>query len=246
MVAAVRNCGEGLSFGAIRMGRPSLVTDLVIGADLGLPVEAPLNGATLLRRPDPGEVPTLLADLRDLFAGPGGDWQVIDPWSELALEAEGFSQGIEPCMLRRAGGSAPPQPGGLSVVEVTDEVTVAHMNAVVTASYGLPPHCSGHLHTIEAFGDPRYRAWVGYLRDHPVSTAAACIAGGLVGVYIVGTVPEARGKGYGEALTWAAVTSAPELDATLQASEMGGPIYEQMGFRTIATWNVWTTQARGR
>jgi len=70
------------------------------------------------------------------------------------------------------------------------------------------------------------------------------VSDGFVGVYAVATTPSARGRGYGEALTWAAVASEPNLPATLQASEMGRPIYERMGFRTMASFTVWTKPQR--
>jgi hypothetical protein len=40
-------------------------------------------------------------------------------------------------------------------------------------------------------------------------------------------------------MTWAATMSRPELPATLQASSMGRPIYERMGYRTVAEFTVW-------
>ena len=228
------------------MGRPSIETELVIGADLGLPVTAPVNSATILQPLSPTQWNKVLSDLRSLFSGPGGGWQVIDASATADLEREGFHPGTEPCMWRPAGGAAPPPPPGLTIVEVGSDATVADMNAVIIEGYGLPSTCEGHMFESAAFGDSRYRAWVGYVDGRPVSTATAGVAAGLVGVYVVATVPEARGRGYGEALTWSAVASAPELDATLQASDMGKPIYERMGFETIATLTVWTTERQAR
>jgi hypothetical protein len=46
-------------------------------------------------------------------------------------------------------------------------------------------------------------------------------------------------RGYGEALTWAATRCRTDLPSTLQASSMGRPIYERMGFRTVASFTVW-------
>ena len=144
-------------------------------------------------------------------------------------------------MIRPAGGSAPPRPPGLTVVEVHDERTLDDLNAVVIAGYGLPPSCADHMWTLDVLGDARYRAWVGYVDGRPVTTASACLAAGLVGVSVVATVPGARGHGYGEAITWVAVMVAPNRDATLQASDMGRPVYERMGFETIQTFTTWTT-----
>ena len=53
---------------------------------------------------------------------------------------------------------------------------------------------------------------------------------GLVEVDWVATLPDARGKGYGTALTWRAVEVAPDLPAVLIASDDGQPVYEKMGF----------------
>jgi GNAT superfamily N-acetyltransferase len=87
--------------------------------------------------------------------------------------------------------------------------------------------------------DERFRVWIGRVDGRPVTTATAWVGGGFVGVYAVATVPDARGRGYGEAVTWAATSSRPDLPATLQASSMGLPVYERMGFRTVARFTVW-------
>jgi len=244
LLAAARNCAEGYAFPSRRMGRSELVTDLLVGADLGLPAAAPTNSATMLRPALPPELPGVLEALTALFNGPGGGWQLWDPWNCVDLARFGFERSATPCMVRAAGGTAPPRPAALKIVEVGDDRTLRDMNEVVMSGYGLPLSCSGFLWTAEVFGDSRYRAWVGYVDDRPVSTAAAYVGAGLVGVYVVATVPEARGRGYGEALTWVAAMSAPELDATLQASDMGRPIYERMGFQAIQTYTSWAMDPR--
>ena len=48
-----------------------------------------------------------------------------------------------------------------------------------------------------------------------------------------------RRRGIGEAITWHAVHVGAErgaLIACLQASEMGAPVYERMGFRVTAQY----------
>jgi len=61
----------------------------------------------------------------------------------------------------------------------------------------------------------------------------------------VATLPEARGRGYGEAVSWAATLCRPELPATLQASSMGRPVYERMGYRSVADFTLWVRSHRG-
>ena len=60
-----------------------------------------------------------------------------------------------------------------------------------------------------------------------------------VGVYMVATLPEERGKGYGVALTAAAIEAAPHLPAVLQASDMGQPVYRRLGFQDISSYALW-------
>jgi hypothetical protein len=89
-----------------------------------------------------------------------------------------------------------------------------------------------------------YRAWVGMVGDNAVSTATAYLSDGFVGVYAVATVEEARGRGYGEAVTWSATLCEPELPATLQSTSLGRPVYERMGYQTVTTFTVWTCPVR--
>ena len=72
-----------------------------------------------------------------------------------------------------------------------------------------------------------------------VATAVAFVSHGFCGVYAVATDAHARGRGYGEALRWAATLFRPDLPATLQASDMGLPIYQRMGYEVFGDFTVW-------
>ena len=66
------------------------------------------------------------------------------------------------------------------------------------------------------------------------ATATVVMEGGWALLAGVGTIPEARGRGLGTAVTVRALREARERDcglAVLQASEAGRPIYEKLGFR---------------
>lgn len=84
--------------------------------------------------------------------------------------------------------------------------------------------------------------YVGYTDGRPVTTGFGVRGGRTIGVYNIATVETARRRGYGEAMTArvAADGAAAGCDvAILQASEMGRPIYERLGFRTVIGRDVY-------
>lgn len=91
------------------------------------------------------------------------------------------------------------------------------------------------------------RAFTAQLDGRPVGTSLAIRTGDVAGVYGVGTLPDARGHGVGTAASWAAVEAGHAWGCepiVLQASEMGLPIYERMGFRTVVRYAIFGGQAQ--
>ena len=75
-----------------------------------------------------------------------------------------------------------------------------------------------------------------------VSTSSVLVAGELAGIYHVATLPEARGRGIGGAVTLAAMGFGQQHGATravLQSSEMGSGVYRSLGFRDVAKLTVY-------
>ena len=65
---------------------------------------------------------------------------------------------------------------------------------------------------------------------------------GNAGIHEVGTLPAYRGRGIAKALLHRAFAIAVEKGctyATLQASPMGQPLYESLGFEAVGTINTW-------
>jgi GNAT superfamily N-acetyltransferase len=86
-------------------------------------------------------------------------------------------------------------------------------------------------------GRPLYHL-LGRLDGRPVATATYLLAAGIVGVFDISTVPEARGRGIGTAMTVAALQAgraAGHEIAFLQPSAMGRNLYERLGFRECFT-----------
>ncbi len=74
-----------------------------------------------------------------------------------------------------------------------------------------------------------------------MGTSLAIRTGEVAGVYAVGTLRDARRRGVGTAATWAAVAASRAWGCdkvVLQASEMGFPMYVDMGFRTVVRYAI--------
>ncbi|MFZ1023717.1 MAG: GNAT family N-acetyltransferase [Thermoplasmata archaeon] len=84
--------------------------------------------------------------------------------------------------------------------------------------------------------EPHLRCFVGYRDKVPVATSLRFLSDGVVGIYGVATIPEARRQGFGAAMTLAALEDgrARGYDVgVLIATEMGEPVYRRLGFREL-------------
>ncbi len=88
-----------------------------------------------------------------------------------------------------------------------------------------------------------FAAYVGYVDEEPVTTAATVLGGGAVGVYNVATLPGSQHCGYGEAVMRHALLKARERhgieNVVLQSTPAGYALYERMGFRTVTSVAVY-------
>lgn len=86
--------------------------------------------------------------------------------------------------------------------------------------------------------DAQMAYFAGRMDGRIVATSALYTGTGLAGIYAVGTVPAARGRGYGRALTAAALREGRRRgydSAALLSSELGEPVYRRLGFREVGS-----------
>jgi ribosomal protein S18 acetylase RimI-like enzyme len=202
-----------------------------------------LNGATLKRPLQPAEAEQLTVELESFFGQtPGGPWLLWSSWPTLDLSRLGYVLwGHPPVMLRPAGGEAPTPPSELRIVEARDAATLEAVERVLVEGFpllGLEGRLPGCLFRAPLLGG-RFRFWAGYVDGQPLSVAAALMDEKASHVMFVATRPEARGRGYGAALTWCATLADATRPAMLEASDDGLPVYERMGYRTIARMSLW-------
>ncbi|HEY2735340.1 MAG TPA: GNAT family N-acetyltransferase [Polyangiales bacterium] len=75
--------------------------------------------------------------------------------------------------------------------------------------------------------------------DEPVAGGLLYFSHGIAGVYWVATAPNARGRGHAAALMRGLSNHAFDLGAravTLQASQLGEPVYRRIGYREITRY----------
>jgi GNAT superfamily N-acetyltransferase len=126
-------------------------------------------------------------------------------------------------------------PSGSEIKVVNDEKSMQDCADVIVNGYGFPPDWrDATIRFVTGLGlDTPYRSYVAYSDGKPVATAGVFFGTEVAGIYTVATIPEARGKGFGAAVTLVPLINAREMGyrvGTLQASEMGFPVYKRIGF----------------
>ena len=131
----------------------------------------------------------------------------------------------------------PPAPGVASRAVTNAESLIEHR--AVYVEDGMSDDVVRRIFSDSFAADPDVQLFTTSLEGRPVGTSLALRTGDVSGVYAVGTLPEVRRRGVGTAATWAAVAGGRAWGCdtiVLQASEMGFPIYEAMGFDTVVRY----------
>ncbi|GAA4988748.1 GNAT family N-acetyltransferase [Kitasatospora paranensis] len=221
-------------------GSDSIHEDLIVyrsGLQHGL-----LNGVLRLSgRSVPEAAPEAEQQLADLpwrwWVGPDSDAGVAG-----ALLERGYSRiGSMPVMAVRLDQmSEPPPPVGLVIECVDGPDGVRDYVVAYASSFGV----GATLQNLVVDAESSLRTdlgrlirVVGRIDGRAVATSAVLISRGVAGIYWVGTDPTYRRRGIGAALTAAAMAIGRQhgaLVCTLQASDMGAPVYRRLGFTPVS------------
>jgi GNAT superfamily N-acetyltransferase len=127
----------------------------------------------------------------------------------------------------------------LEIQRVTDAAGIdAHCQAV-TAGFGSHPTVALGTACTGLLDRPECVVYVGYADGDPVVSGLGWRTRRTIGVYSIATIESARRRGYGAAMTARVVADGLVAGcdtAALQASAMGRPIYERLGFRTVVRY----------
>lgn len=144
-----------------------------------------------------------------------------------------------PGMARATTTDVPPPPEGLRIAQVCDPAALEAHVAATAVGFGAPdPSAMQGLMPPSLLEDDRVACFNGYTDDTdvPSATAVSVVTEGVAGIYAITVHEPARRRGFGTAMTWAALAAGARAGvgaAILQASDMGRPVYERMGFAQI-------------
>jgi len=187
----------------------------------------------------------LIADANAFMAERGVPWLlwvregVDDALLDAGRRAGLTDAGGPPAMALPAISEIPPLPDGLEITIVRDVAELEVARDLGARGFEMPREFIDVLAAESMLDDPTVVMVTGSLDGVPVSTALVGVTGSTAGIYNVATPPEHRRRGYGEALTWAAVAQGRRLGcdhSVLQASPMGAPIYRHMGYVELGTY----------
>lgn len=222
------------------------LTDVYLDAHLvrwGTPLAHPWMNGVLATQVAPNDVATSIAYF-DARHAPIFTW-----WNENAqpnpddarvLQAHGLhydanmpGMAIELATLKETN-----LPADVQIVRVADEALTQTWVRVCLEGFGLPAHWYDHflVLTRERGLALPMRYYLALWRGDPVAASSLFLSAGVAGIYFVATLEHARGRGIGAAITHAALADARALGyraGILQASNLGRPMYERLGFRTV-------------
>ncbi len=208
----------------------------------GIPV-AFFNGVFVAGPVD--EPDRLIADAIEFMGECGVPWLLwlrdgVDSELLAAGRRAGLTEaGGPPGMVLPAIPDTPAAPAELEITTVSDAAGVEVFRDLTARGFGLPMEIVERIVAEPLLDDPEIALVVGSVEETPVSCAMLSTTGSTAGIYNVATPAEHRRRGYGAAVTWAAIEHGVRRGcdhSVLQASEMGAPVYRAMGFTDIGPY----------
>lgn len=128
----------------------------------------------------------------------------------------------------------------VKIVPVTNPGQLEDVAVVTAEAFGAPLEPARALAPTSMLDDDRMEWFVGYVDGEAAACGQLLRTGPVAGVYAIAVREAFRRHGIGEAVSWqvlqAGVEAGCEIGA-LQASPMGEPVYQQMGFQEVVRYH---------
>lgn len=130
----------------------------------------------------------------------------------------------------------------IQCLSVSDAFARRTFGELTSVCFDIPLGISQSVYAPERAWKGDYQGYLGMVGGKPVSIVATVLFAGVIGIYSLGTLPEFRKRGYGEALLRAAVAKCPPgLPIVLESTEAGYHLYRRLAFRDIGSFTVYLT-----
>lgn len=145
--------------------------------------------------------------------------------------------------------SDPPQPGMArslpsefpetdtdAVIEaVTQDTGLGTWASAAESVFGFSDETTRRITSPSVLDDDSLQYFVGWVDDQPATCGMLSMVGSIAAPYVIGVDEDFRRRGIGEAMMWEVLREGRDRGAqlsVLQSTQMGIPLYEQMGFET--------------
>jgi GNAT superfamily N-acetyltransferase len=140
------------------------------------------------------------------------------------------------------------QPAGLTIRPVIDISDLSTWCDVIATCFKFEGFVRDALfHLMDLVGNDEQsplRNYIGIIDGEVVASSTVLYGGGVAGIYNVGTLPAARGRGIGRSITLAPLNEARDTGfriGILESSPMGLNLYSKLGFKKHCTFSryIW-------
>lgn len=145
------------------------------------------------------------------------------------------SETPQPGMARSISSALPAPDTDAEIDVVTTDAALADWRAVAESVFEFAPETTRRITPASVLDDESLQYFVGRVDDDPAACGLLSMDGSVAGVYVIGVEEAFRRRGIGHAMTRALLRAGHQRGAelgVLHSTEMGYPLYDQMGFDT--------------
>ena len=128
---------------------------------------------------------------------------------------------------------------------VADAASRSLFTGLTVTCFDIPFAVGRAIYDQEAAWQGSYRGFLGIVDGVAVSIVALVRSPEALGIYSLGTLPEYRNRGFGEALLRAALAmdrAGSTEPLVLESTEAGYSLYRRLGFRDVTSFTVYLTR----
>lgn len=135
-------------------------------------------------------------------------------------------------------------PEGMEIKEVRDLGELKTWTDILVESFEFPKIAASYKKYFINAGleNLNFHYYLGFLNGKPVATSVLFNGKGAAGIFYIGTLPKVRRQGIAKAMVNYLLSEAKNRGydiSILQASEMGYPLYKNIGFKKYYTTKIY-------